>query len=1055
MRKTPYVLLVCLLLLFVQHAFSQAICGFDAIHARKMKEDPAYRKQVLASEATIREYIRLHPLPAIPKRSPASNTIIQGSKANPVTLGGSPLYTIPVVIHVVHTGGAVGTIYNPTDAQIIGAIDYLNAVYNGSYPGIQGAGDLQIQFVLAQRDPNCNPTNGINRVDGSGIANYATGGVNSNHTVGPGTDDLNVKNFIRWDPTRYYNIWIVDKIDGNDGTSGTFVAGFAYFPGSGPSLDGTVMLATQMITGQKTLPHEIGHAFNLYHPFEGSADSTHCQPSTNCSMTGDQICDTDPMSFHSSAAGGVNFKCRTGQPNPCTGGVYTINTESNFMNYTNCYTLFTADQKARMLASAASTDRSSLSTSLGGLAPNAGGSPCSPKIDFELSGDHVTEATTTTAGCRSFTDHNYNMVIGNTPSATATATISAGSGNAVQGVDFDITTNGSFSSPSQTLTFPAGFTAAQPFTIRVYDDANVNGARNRVLGFSVNSGGGNAVAGNGRTSFNMIMDDNDLAPVGPHAVTASLGTFANFILPGPLDASQTRNKAQFIYYASELTAAGVKAGNITSLALNIVKNSAANFIFHGVTIKMGLVAQTTLFNGSFVNESGFTTVFNSDYTPVNGWNTFTLSTPFAWNGTSSVVVQFCYDNGAATSAADACEEYDDGTGTTNYTYLFQNGNSCTNFTAATPYQGNKPLIRFTYADPGNSIQMVLNSSGQEYLGPNTDVYFYDQSTHKLMARIHNLSAFDYGCTQVVIDRAGMASTPFWNNNTANYLMDKTFHVLPTTNNPSGNYDITLFYTQAEIDGWHLATGQNLSDIQLVKTTNPISAVTPADPTGGGTVTVGAPAISTLGTNTGLTYSFTNGFSGFGAGVPGISILPVGLLDFEGQIRDHNAFLSWSTSFEAGSKGFGIERSYDGNVYTTIGFVPSAGNSATRQDYSFKDPAIAQDLSYYRLKETDLDDQFKYSKILLLKDPSASVRSFTVLSNPFTDNLDIAFGRAPVGRVQLRLLDITGKELLRQAGTETGLGRMRVDLSGRHLSPGVYLLEVGFNGGIYTEKVIKR
>src|SRR5882724_3893526 len=183
-------------------SFSQPICGFDQIHGKKMKEDSVYRNKVFNYESHLREYIRQH-----------SNLLNQ---KGPKTLSGP--YTIPVVVHVVHTGGAVGSIYNPTDAQIQGAIDYLNAVYNGTYPGTQGVGDLGIQFALAKRDQNCNPTNGINRVDGSVIAGYSAGGVNRSTMLG--TDEINIKNQSRWLPSEYYNIWVVNKIDGNDGTSG-------------------------------------------------------------------------------------------------------------------------------------------------------------------------------------------------------------------------------------------------------------------------------------------------------------------------------------------------------------------------------------------------------------------------------------------------------------------------------------------------------------------------------------------------------------------------------------------------------------------------------------------------------------------------------------------------------------------------------------------------------------------------------------------------------------------------------------------------------------------
>ncbi len=315
---------------FGLNVHSQAICGFDDMHAKLMKSDPSYRKNVEASEANIRRYIDNH--------RNLSDARVNGVEAT--------LYTIPVVVHVVHTGGAIGTIYNPTDASIVGAINYLNQIYNGTYPGTQGVGDIQIQFALATRDPYCNATTGIDRIDGSSLTNYVANGVNSSGSTG--VNSLTLKSFDRWDPNAYYNIWVVNKIDTKDGTSGQFIAGFAALAGGFASNDGTIMLATQMQSGKKTLPHEIGHALGLYHPFNGSPDAATCPANTDCTTDGDFVCDTDPISYNQTA-GVVDFTCRTGT-NSCTGTAYSINTENNFMNYTSCFTLFTAGQKARMLA---------------------------------------------------------------------------------------------------------------------------------------------------------------------------------------------------------------------------------------------------------------------------------------------------------------------------------------------------------------------------------------------------------------------------------------------------------------------------------------------------------------------------------------------------------------------------------------------------------------------------------------------------------------------------------------------------------------------------------
>ncbi|HSZ84547.1 MAG TPA: M43 family zinc metalloprotease [Puia sp.] len=1040
----PIFYFVALLISF-QSLTAQPICGFDGAHQHRMQTDASYRNDVLKYESGIQKYIDTHPNLSKGNKTTNSVNSINGSHSG--TLG-TALYTIPVVVHVIHTGGAVGTIYNPTDAQILGAINYLNEVYNGTYPGTQGVGDLQIQFAVAQRDPNCNPTNGINRVDGSSLAGYASGGVNSSTTLG--TDEINVKNLSRWDPTQYYNIWVVDKIDGADGTSGQFIAGFAYFPGGDPNYDGIIMLATQMVAGQKTLPHEIGHAFNLYHPFQGSPDKNTCPASGSCSATGDLVCDTDPITYNQ-LGGVVDFTCRTGT-NSCTGTGYSINTESNYMNYTNCYTLFTAGQKTRMLASAASTARLSLSTSLGATAPNAGTTQCVPKIDFELASDVVTEATTATSGCRSYTDYTYNMVIGNSPSITATAILNVVSGTATQGTDFDITTNGSFTSPSLVLTFPNGSTTSQPFTVRIYDDASVEGIESFTLGFTVNNGGGNAVLGDGRPNLTITINDNDALPYGPANITKSIGTSAG-LLQSPFVGASTKQKSQILYSASELSSAGIAAGSIIGMALNISKNSGTSYVYQGMTIRIAQTTQSSLYNGSTnfpLSDASFTAVYNSNYTTATGWNTFTFTTPFVWDGTSNIVVEICYSS-PTTSSTDYSLGYIDGSAYSNY--IFYAVDCSTPYSTFSYYpSGEKPIVQFVYADPGTQLDTALSASANEYLGPNTDIYFYNKSNNKLLAHIQNLSNFDYGCTQVIIDRTGTGATQFWNTNTSNYIMNKTFHVIPTNNNSSGSYNVTLYYTPTEVNGWQSATGQSITNIDLIKTTNQISLVTPASPTGAGTMVTGAPAISSLGTITGLTYNFTTGFSGFGAGVIGI-LLQTQLLNFEGRLNNNYAALNWTTSQETNNLGFSVERSYNGNSFSQIGYVASAGNSSEQQNYSFTDPDMAQTNNYYRLKLIGADSSYQYSNVILLS--SSTDGFFKVLNNPFTNQLSIQLTNPPADAIDIRLFDVIGKEIYRYTNTASGSSIINLDLSQKNLSAGMYILEVYSNNERHVAKVVKQ
>lgn len=98
---------------------------------------------------------------------------------------------------------------------------------------------------------------------------------------------------------------------------------------------------------------------------------------------------------------------------------------------------------------------------------------------------------------------------------------------------------------------------------------------------------------------------------------------------------------QFLYLASELTAAGVVAGNITSISFNATNlNSSGPYLNYKLAI-----ATTTLTNITAFQTTGFTTYFNSpSYSVVSGTNTHTLSTPFVWDGVSNIIIETCFDN---------------------------------------------------------------------------------------------------------------------------------------------------------------------------------------------------------------------------------------------------------------------------------------------------------------------------------------------------------------------------------------------------------------------------
>ena len=348
------------LIVFSSLSQTQKTCGFDEIHKELLKANPEYKAKIESSELKFQEFI---------KNAPKRNGV----------------YKIPLVVHVMETGNNLTSI---TDQQIKNAIKELNEKYR-KLPNTLGFGngvDVSIEFSLAVRDPNGNCTNGINRYNMSGISNYMTNGVR-NKTLG--ITDTELKSYISWNQTKYYNVWLVSEIENNEGGGG--IQGYAYFSDShGTSRDGAVILVNAFKdANNNTFPHELGHAFNLYHSFEGDQDANGnaiCPPNSDCSNQGDKVCDTPPHKR-------TNGNCVSGT-NACDNNSSNDKYMHNYMDYSSdeCANEFTAGQKVRMVA-AITINRASFLESNGNLALVP---VTESTLDFVCSKEYVCTGTSVT-----------------------------------------------------------------------------------------------------------------------------------------------------------------------------------------------------------------------------------------------------------------------------------------------------------------------------------------------------------------------------------------------------------------------------------------------------------------------------------------------------------------------------------------------------------------------------------------------------------------------------------------------------------------------------------
>jgi hypothetical protein len=263
--------------------------------------------------------------------------------------------TIPVVVHVGVNSARQSLV---TNAIIQSQIDTLNFYY-----GTQPIGDSlrvytpfrttygrsEIRFCMAQRTPANAPSTGIVRTVTSTVFSSA------NHP----SVELGA-----WDPTKYLNIWVVELSGG--------VLGFSYLPGSftpsdprngfvndfrafgaGPGTSSGGYHFNLYNLG-KTAVHEIGHYFNLLHPWGPLA-------TTNPGCANDDFCGDTPLT--SAPTFGCPASPVTNTCSPAAPGIQF----QNHMDYADdaCMYLFTVNQCSRMTTSLTLADRVGLTTSNG------------------------------------------------------------------------------------------------------------------------------------------------------------------------------------------------------------------------------------------------------------------------------------------------------------------------------------------------------------------------------------------------------------------------------------------------------------------------------------------------------------------------------------------------------------------------------------------------------------------------------------------------------------------------------------------------------------------
>ncbi|MEQ8625136.1 MAG: M43 family zinc metalloprotease [Vicingaceae bacterium] len=539
----------------------------------------------------------------------------------------APNYIIPVVVHVIHFNGRG----NISKAQILDGIDIINEDFNlmnSDTSNVRNVfksliADVQVEFRLANLDPNGNCTDGINRI-------------NSFQTF----DNRNeVKRLGYWDATEYFNVWIVNTI--NDGGAPGNVLGYAQFPRFGrDSTYGIVVRADEWgsigLASSKdgrTVTHEVGHCLDLLHTFQSGCGFS-------CTTSGDFVCDTPPQaSSHNNSCDTTFNSCSNDDVGGGSFNPFSTNVPDQLENYMgyglSCLGMFTEGQKDRMENALVQVNKLidvTKSTNLTNTGTNNGYTKvqCPPVADlyFETplmicKGDSIT-----------FTDNSYRDTV-------ATYTWTFPGGNPSTSSDSNPTVQ--YSTPGIYDVELKVANAAGADSIIVSNQVIVHDTANNISGFQYFEGFENASSFSDWTVISSAIEPD----WERSSLASKSGSFSAYLNNFNVEINDNININQFDYLISPpIDMSQVLNPTIKFQLAYKGKSAASNDIFKvGISTDCGSSWSTRFFanSSSTLISSGNS---SSNFTPTSSeWKSVTVTLTSAMRASKNLLIRFDLTSG--------------------------------------------------------------------------------------------------------------------------------------------------------------------------------------------------------------------------------------------------------------------------------------------------------------------------------------------------------------------------------------------------------------------------
>lgn len=648
--------------------------------------------------------------------------------------------------------------------------------------------------------------------------------------------------------------------------------------------------------------------------------------------------------------------------------------------------------------------------------------------------------------CRGYRIISIPVFISAAPTSNITVNVTA-SGTATNMYDYELMTN--------QVVFLTGQTANKLVNVKLYDDAASEAMENIVLSLAIQGNTTFKTTNKNRTSTISIYDNDPVNPeqkiVSTVLLNEAFENMTSYTKPG-WSITTTDLQSNTFWWSS--SAEGIWIYDPTNQTSNLYSLDSTNYMLVS-NFYFGNPTSTSVY---LITPAINTTEYDSITVEFDQWLWANVPSNGdimveVWNG-SNWINKYTHTRLQGDIGANLAPDHPFITMNSYRNPDFKVRFGVVNETIGVFYLLDN--VKITGSKTKAPVATALNAAATVNLGPNELVHFYESTTGNIIASIQNQSSWNYGCTTVSIDRSGNSAVPYMDASPVYYATQKTLLITPEFNNPNGSYDITLYFKNAEINGWINATANSLINLGIVKSGGAIANITPSNPNANGATNFTATNIinqAYLTNDYKISGRFTKGFSGFaGANTSANNTLPIELLNplQAVYVKDIGNEISWTTAQEYNCDYFEVQHSLDASSFKTITTLKGQGNANRLHNYLYTDKQFENAKNYYRFKQVDFNGKFTYSNMAMVNNEERKINSFELFPNPVKDILIISTTDKNNQR-EVRIVNAFGQEV-KSVILENNL-QNNIDVSA--LSKGVYFLSIIKDDKIETKTFVKQ